>query len=67
MEENGCPKCGHEEVDVGSISATGSGLSKLFDIQTNNFQTVTCTACGYTELYADVDSRGTDLADVFFG
>ncbi|MCD2198414.1 MULTISPECIES: zinc ribbon domain-containing protein [unclassified Halobacterium] len=66
-EHDGCPKCGHDEVDVGSISATGSGLSKLFDIQTNNFQTVTCTSCGYTELYADVASRGTDLADVFFG
>ncbi|UHH25874.1 zinc ribbon domain-containing protein [Halobacterium noricense] len=23
-----------------------------------------CTSCGYTELYADVASRGTDLADV---
>jgi len=66
-DRDGCPKCGHDEVDVGSISTTGSGLSKMFDIQTNNFQTVTCTSCGYTELYADVDSRGADLADVFFG
>ncbi|MUV61363.1 zinc ribbon domain-containing protein [Halobacterium sp. CBA1126] len=67
MEDEGCPKCGHDEVDVGSISTTGPGLSKMFDIQTNNFQTVTCTSCGYTELYADVDDRGMDLADVFFG
>ncbi|SEW04832.1 zinc ribbon domain-containing protein [Halobacterium jilantaiense] len=67
MKEAGCPKCGGDEVDVGTISTTGSGLSKMFDIQTNNFQTVTCTSCGYTELYADVDSRGADLADIFFG
>ncbi|WP_232701053.1 zinc ribbon domain-containing protein [Halobacterium wangiae] len=66
-DENGCPKCGHDEVDVGNISTTGSGLSKMFDIQTNKFQTVTCTSCGYTELYKDVGSSGADLADVFFG
>lgn len=64
---DGCPKCGHDEADVGNISTTGSGLSKMFDIQTNNFRTVSCTNCGYTELYADVDSAGADLADVFFG
>jgi len=65
--EDGCPKCGHGEVDVGNISTTGSGLSKLFDIQTNKFRTVTCANCGYTELYKDVGSSGADLADVFFG
>jgi predicted nucleic-acid-binding Zn-ribbon protein len=67
VNEDGCPTCGGDEVDVGTISTTGSGLSELFDIQTNNFQTVTCTSCGYTELYADADSRGADLADSFFG
>ncbi|MFB6124583.1 MAG: zinc ribbon domain-containing protein [Halanaeroarchaeum sp.] len=64
---SGCPKCGHDDAEVGSISTTGSGLSKMFDIQTNNFQTVTCTNCGYTELYADVGSTGSDLLDIFFG
>jgi predicted nucleic-acid-binding Zn-ribbon protein len=29
----GCPKCGHAETDVGTISTTGGGLSKMFDIQ----------------------------------
>jgi len=65
--ERGCPKCGHTETDVGSISTTGSGLTRLFDIQTNQFQVVTCTNCGYTELYRDVRSRGTDVVDVFLG
>jgi hypothetical protein len=66
-DSSGCPKCGHDQVDVGSISTTGSGLSKMFDVQTNKFQTVTCTSCGYTELYRDVGSSGSDLVDVFFG
>ena len=64
--ESGCPKCGHTDASVGNISTTGSGLSKMFDIQTNKFRTVTCTNCGYTELYKDVGSGG-DLVDIFFG
>jgi hypothetical protein len=65
--DSGCPKCDHDEVDVGKISTTGGGLSKMFDIQTQGFRTVTCTNCGYTELYADTGSAASDLADVFFG
>lgn len=66
-DSGGCPKCDHDEVDVGSISTTGSGLSKLFDVQMNNFEVVSCTNCGYTELYRADRSRGGDLADVFLG
>ena len=65
--ESGCPKCGHTDASVGNISTTGSGLSKMFDIQTNKFRTVTCSNCGYTELYKDVGSSGGDLVDIFFG
>ena len=39
-DTTGCPKCGHTDVDVGEIATTGSGLSKMFDIQTNSFQVV---------------------------
>lgn len=39
---NGCVKCGHTEVEEGTLSATGSGLSKMFDVQHNNFKTITC-------------------------
>jgi hypothetical protein len=66
-DDSGCPKCGHGEVDVGEISTTGSGLSKMFDIQTNTFKVVSCTNCGYSELYRDVGSSGSDIVDVFLG
>lgn len=66
-DDSGCPKCGHGEVDVGEISTTGSGLSKMFDIQTNTFKVVSCTNCGYSELYRDVGSTGSDIVDVFLG
>ncbi|WP_313694347.1 zinc ribbon domain-containing protein [Halorarum halobium] len=65
--DDGCPKCGHTDAEVGSISTTGGGLSKMFDIQTNKFRVVSCTSCGYSELYRDVGSSGSDLVDVFFG
>lgn len=64
--DSGCPKCGHSDVETDSISTTGGGLSKLFDIQTRGFRTVTCTNCGYTELYRS-DAGASNLADVFLG
>ena len=66
-DDRGCPKCGHEATDVGSISTTGGGLSKMFDIQTNKFTVVSCTNCGYSELYRDVGSGASDFVDVFLG
>ena len=45
---NGCVKCGHTEVEEGTLSATGSGLSKMFDVQHNNFKTITFKNCFYT-------------------
>ena len=66
-DDRGCPKCGHEETDVGSISTTGGGLSKFLDVQTNRFTVVSCTNCGYSELYRDVGSGASDFVDVFLG
>ena len=65
--DRGCPKCGHTEADVGEISTTGGGLSKMFDIQTNSVRVVSCASCGYSELYRDTGSRGSDIVDVFLG
>ena len=65
--ERGCPKCGYDEVDVGEIATTGGGLSKMFDIQTNSFQVVSCLNCGYSELYRQTGGRGSDVVDVFLG
>ncbi|WP_096389854.1 zinc ribbon domain-containing protein [Halopenitus persicus] len=66
-DDRGCPKCGHDETEVGTISTTGGGLSKMFDIQTNSFTVVSCTDCGYSELYRDATSGASDVVDVFLG
>ena len=65
--EYGCPKCGHDSADVGKMATTSGGLSKMFDIQTNKFKTVTCTNCGYTEIYDANRSGASDLVDIFLG
>lgn len=61
----GCPKCGHTGTDVDSISTTGSGLSKIFDVQTRQFTVVSCTNCGYSELYKGRSKN--DVVDIFLG
>jgi predicted nucleic-acid-binding Zn-ribbon protein len=63
--DRGCPKCGHTETEVDSISTSGTGLSKMFDIQNRRFKVVSCTNCGYSELYRG-RSKG-DIVDIFLG
>jgi predicted nucleic-acid-binding Zn-ribbon protein len=65
-DDRGCPKCGHTDAEVDKIATTGGGLSKLFDIQNRGFKTVSCTNCGYTELYKS-DAGSSNLVDVFLG
>lgn len=46
-----CSKCKNSGAKVKRIAATGTGLSKLLDIQHNHFVAVSCKNCGYTEIY----------------
>ena len=46
-----CGKCSGSGAVVKRISMSGAGLSKLLDIQHNQFITVSCSNCGYTEVY----------------
>lgn len=46
-----CIKCDGSGATVKRIATSGAGLSKLFDIQHNQFITVSCSHCGYTEIY----------------
>jgi hypothetical protein len=63
--DRGCPKCGHTETEMDSIATSGTGLSKIFDVQNRSFTVVTCTNCGYSELYRRGSSG--NLVDLFLG
>lgn len=46
-----CPKCSNRSFEQDSIATTGSGWSKIFDLQNRKFTTISCKKCGYTEMY----------------
>ncbi len=62
-----CVKCGNTTYSVGKMRATGSFLSKLFNVQTQKFTYVTCKNCKYTELYKAPSSALGNIFDLFIG
>ena len=60
-----CPKCGCEEYESDEFQATGGNFAKIFDIQNKKFTTISCSRCGYTELYKATISTGWNILDLF--
>lgn len=59
-----CPKCSSASNKIGKIRVAGSFWSKIFNIQGQNFVTVTCAQCGYTELYkASSSGKAENILD----
>lgn len=67
MKEKGCIKCGSTNAGTKEIATTGTGLSKMFDIQHNRFIVVFCKNCGYSEFYNKDTSNASNVIDFFFG
>lgn len=66
-----CSKCDNSGAVVKRIAMSGAGLSKLLDIQHNQFITVSCNNCGFTEVYSPEVLEGKrhlgNILDVLFG
>ena len=60
-----CPKCSHTQYEVGEFRATGGFLTKVLDVQSKKFTTVTCTNCKYTEIYKASSSMLGNIFDLF--
>ncbi|WP_125706304.1 zinc ribbon domain-containing protein [Lacticaseibacillus daqingensis] len=58
-----CTKCGNHSYEADQFQATGGNFAKLFDVQNKKFVTISCTRCGYTELYRQTNSAGMDILD----
>lgn len=67
MTERGCVKCGSKEAGTKEVAMTGTGLSKIFDVQHNHFTVVYCKNCGYSEFYHKESSKAANILDLFFG
>ncbi len=62
-----CEKCGNTHYVADQFQATGGNFAKLFDVQNKKFITVSCSQCGYTELYRNQTSSGMNVLDFLIG
>ncbi|MGW8114294.1 zinc ribbon domain-containing protein [Caproicibacterium sp. NSD3] len=62
-----CPKCGNQSFESDQFQATGGNFAKIFDIQNKKFYTITCTQCGYTELYKTMTDEAWNILDFLIG
>jgi len=58
-----CAKCGNAHFESEEIRTTGGRFSKIFDVQNKKFVAVSCTKCGYTELYKGKTSTIGNIFD----
>lgn len=63
MAEWKCIKCENAEFVKDQFQATGGNFAKIFDIQNKKFITVSCTKCGYTEMYRTDTTTGMNVLD----
>ena len=62
-----CVKCGNQSFESDQFQATGGNFAKIFDIQNKKFITISCTRCGYTELYKANSDSGWNILDFLTG
>ena len=60
-----CVKCQNTSFETGQLRATGGFLSKIFDVQSRKFTTVSCKRCHYTEIYKGDTSMLGNIFDFF--
>lgn len=60
-----CTRCEHQGAHVERLAMSGTGLSRLFEIQPYRYAFVSCTNCGYTEVYSLRTLEGKDDLGMF--
>jgi len=65
--QRGCLKCGSTDAKSEDVAMTGTGLSKIFDVQNNQFTVVSCNNCGYSEFYKKDSTTASNVIDFFLG
>jgi predicted nucleic-acid-binding Zn-ribbon protein len=50
-QEFTCPRCGNSGAHVERLAMSGTGLSRLLEIQAYRYAFVSCINCGYTEVF----------------
>jgi len=60
-----CSKCRNRTYAIGEMRATGGILSKIFDVQTEKYTSVTCERCKHTEFYKAPTKAISNIFDFF--
>jgi predicted nucleic-acid-binding Zn-ribbon protein len=60
-----CPRCDHQGAHVERLSMSGTGISRLLEIQQYRYAFVSCNNCGYTEIFDLRTLEGKDDLGTF--
>lgn len=55
-----CPKCEEAGAHVEKLAMSGTGISRLLEIQPYRYAFASCNNCGYTEIYNLKTLEGRD-------
>lgn len=60
-----CAKCKSKGGHVEKLTMSGTGLSRLFEVQPYRYAFVSCHNCGYTEIFNLKTLQGKDKVGTF--
>jgi predicted nucleic-acid-binding Zn-ribbon protein len=60
-----CAKCDHHGARVDRLAMSGTGLSRLLEVQAYRYAFVSCSNCGYAEVYNLKMLQGRDDVGTF--
>lgn len=60
-----CDRCGERGAHVERVAMSGTGLSRLFEVQPYRYVFVSCDNCGYTDVYDLRTLEGKDDLGTF--
>lgn len=60
-----CARCGNQGANTERLAMSGTGLSRLFEVQLYRYAFVSCTNCGYTEVFNLRTLEGKDDLGTF--
>lgn len=60
-----CPRCDHQGAHVERLSMSGTGISRLLEIQQYRYAFASCNNCGYTEVFDLRTLEGKDDLGTF--
>jgi len=61
-----CSKCLHSGGHVEHLAMSGTGISRMFEIQAYRYAFVSCKNCGFTEIFNLKILKGKDDLGTFF-